>query len=221
MKIDEHLAYWVGAVQSDGCLKSYLDKNRNITMQYIHLYVGPKSLPMLVRFQQISSNKFDRHVKIFKSKKRNIFEAKIGVKKLINANLFSELDIQFCDPPKPPRCLATPSLFGAYLAGIIDGDGNVNITRKKYPQCRIRIASSKKQIELRRAIIKNMNCGAYFTFRTRTAVLENRIISGSTWYLEFYVSKKNKDFFMRYIIPFISIHHKQKSIKEHIFQHLS
>ena len=144
---NENVAYWIGAVQSDGCYKTYTEKKRNITRHLISFHVSKKSLPMVRKFQFISKNIFNRNSKIFKIDKSNTWEMHIGIAKLIED--FKKLEITFGDPPLPPKwTLFDNKYFGAYLAGLIDGDGDIRIKRKKYPQCVIRIAGGHKQIEL-------------------------------------------------------------------------
>lgn len=129
------------------------------------------------------------------------------------ARTFNRLKITFSDPPNPPNwIIANPKLFGAYIAGLIDSDGNVCIKRKKYPQCRVKIISGSPQENLRNAIEKNLNC---------KVSLENvgRIVEewGGRWYpgfnLVFLISKKNWYVTRNNILPFISIPRKRAIIE--------
>jgi len=154
---------------------------------------------MLKRFIEISKKYLNRESAIFKDEIA-VWECHIGVKKLLN--LFKSLDIKFSDPPIPPYWLIKNSnLFGAYLAGLIDGDGDVRIKRQKYPQCVIRISSHKPQFELAEEIRKILKCKVSVSKRTK--------FIRKKWYtLEFYVSKKNYSFVQRFVIPFIELFYK-------------
>jgi hypothetical protein len=130
-------------------------------------------------------------------------------------SLFEELDISFKDPPKPPNW-AKNELFGAYLAGLIDGDGDVRITRPKYPQCVIRISSSKKQADLKEFIEKIMNCKVSINNHFRETKIGERTIKGRWSTLEFYVSSRNKEFIMKYVLPNIALEYKKNKILEYV-----
>ena len=44
---NREIAYFIGAMQTDGCLTSYLCKSRDIIRYKLYMGVGSKSLPML------------------------------------------------------------------------------------------------------------------------------------------------------------------------------
>ena len=200
-------AYWVGVAQSDGYFKEYYDKKRKQTSFIISLKVGKKSLPMLKNFIEISKKYLNRESAIFKNK-MEVWECHIGVKKLLN--LFKSLDIKFSDPPIPPNWIIKDSnLFGSYLAGLIDGDGDVRIKRPKHPQCVIRISSYKPQFELAEKIRKMLKCKVSISKRIK--------FIRHKWYsLEFYVSKKNYAFIQKFVIPFIKLSYKADKIQNFI-----
>jgi len=204
------LAYWIGIVQTDGYLKKYLDKTGGYKrFKYFIVMHVVTSLPMLKRFQKISLRLFNRKAKIHKFKKGWV--CKIGVTKLLP--FFEELDINFSKPPKPPSwCLERPGFFGAYLAGIIDGDGTVDIKRPRYPQCAIQISSDQLPIDLKKAIKNCLNCGVNNFYRERWANIDGRFIYSHENRTEFYLSSKNYLFFQGYVLPWISLHHKRYKI---------
>lgn len=210
--ISKELAYWVGVAQSDGHFKKYKEKRKGKLIDRAKMVLGikEKSLPMLEKFRKLSQT-------IFKTSghryidKRNTIIYEIRVKKFLEK--FKELEIDFSDPPKPPKwCLKNQKLFGAYLAGIIDGDGDVRIGRKKYPFCAVRITSGKEQKELRTNIKEILNCGCNHNFRQQKSIIEGRKIEGSWHIVEFYISSKNYKFAEEHLLPEISIPHKRERI---------
>ena len=133
--------------------------------------------------------------------------------------LFKSLDINFQDPPKPPSWVKEKiNLFGSYLAGIIDGDGDVRIKRRKYPQYMVRITSGSEQTDLTVNIEKFLRCSTTITKRTRKSFYakENRYIHGTSYSLEFLISSKNIEFVKRFILPYINLSRKHNRIKNFI-----
>jgi len=219
MKIEasEELAYWMGVVQSDGCFSIINRKYRKESGYGISLGVGKKSLPMLYKFKELCKILFNRDSKINKSKNRESWNFKIGVKRLLPQ--FENLDISFKDPPKPPNlCINNPELFGAYLAGIIDGDGSIRIKRKKYPQCMIKITSGKSQNELAEFIRRFLTCAVSITFFEEERILNERVIHGKWYELEFLTSSKNYKFIKMHVLPNLTIPHKKERLKEYIME---
>ena len=210
--LSEDLAYWIGVVQTDGYFKKRKYKKRKgYTGFFIKVRVSSKSLPMLRKFKQLSKKLFARDAIIYKDKNRDEFECTIGVKKLLD--IFQNLDIDFSDPPTPCEWMKNPEFFGPYLAGVIDGDGNVRIKRPKYPQCVIRIGSGSEQTELAESIREILNCSVSITPQERDSVLNERKIHGRWFDLEFYVSSKNFKFIQRCVLPHMTIHHKIEKLK--------
>jgi len=199
-------AYWTGVAQSDGYFKKYYDKKRKQTSVIISLKVGKKSLPMLEKFVEISKKYLNRESSIFKNK-IGVWECHIGVKKLLN--LFKSLDIKFSDPPILPNWVMNdPNFFGSYLAGLIDGDGDIRTKRQKYQQCVIRISSHKPQFELAEELRKILKCEVSISKRIR---FKKKWCS-----LEFYVSKKNYVFIQKFVIPFIKLSYKADKLQNFI-----
>jgi hypothetical protein len=211
----EGLAYWTGVVQSDGCLKTYFDKKKNNLKYLISFNVAKKSLPMLEKFRDLSTAILNRNANIFKMNYCEIWSFHISVKKLLEN--FKNLDISFGDPPKPPNwSLFNNDYFGAYLAGLIDGDGDIRIKRKKYPQCVVRITNGHEQNELKKSIERLMNCSVIISRRERESEINGRKIHGVSYELEFYVSSKNFKFINEFIIPCITINHKKEKLQSYI-----
>ena len=130
-------------------------------------------------------------------------------------NIFSDLNINFKDPPKPPNWINDNiKFFGPYLAGVIDSDGSVCIKRPKYPQCKIKIISGHPQYNLKESIEKNLKC--------KVAIEDSGKIMQYTgkWYpgfdLVFLVSSKNLKIIKEYVLPFITIPRKRNIIKRYI-----
>ncbi len=209
------LAYWVGVAQTDGYFKRQFVKSKKVTRYFIRLDVGSPSIEMLNKFQSLSQKIFSIKGTIWRDHKRNSIAYQFGAKELLP--LFSSLDIDFSDPPKPPRwILEKDNFFGAYLAGVIDGDGDVTIRRPKYPQCAIRITSGKPAITLKSAIIDKLSVGVSRRCLHQRSNLNGRIINGTCDKLEFYVSPKNISFFKRFIIPHMTIERKRLKINEYL-----
>jgi hypothetical protein len=221
MKIQtsEELAYWIGVVQSDGSFKKYLKKDRGRFRYEISLGVSHQSLPMLKKFQKLSKKIFNRNAKIFKLRNKNRWDFAIGIQSLLDT--FKNLDIKFSDPPVPTKWVTENLLlFGAYLAGIIDGDGSIRIKRKKYPQCMVKITSGKSQNELANSIRNFLNCAVSITPYRGDRMLNGKIITGKWYELEFLVSSKNYKFVSSYILPNLTIVHKKEILEECIAEKL-
>lgn len=119
------------------------------------------------------------------------------------------------DPPRPPLWIIDRKhLAGAYLAGVIDGDGDIRIKRKKYPQCAIRITSSKPQLSLSKFIRFVLGCSVSITHMKRKVFIKmsRKFVNGEYYVLEFLVSSKNKDFIKRFVLPEISLKWKKEKL---------
>ncbi len=210
----EELAYWIGAVQTDGCLREKYDKNRDYTRVRIEFGICDKSLPMVEKVRQISSKILSRSGTLFKTK-RGYWYYELSVKQLIHT--FRRLDIKFGDPPTPPKwTLEKPEFFGAYLAGVIDGDGDVRTRRPKYPQCAIRISSGSRQVDLQEALRRILGCSASISFDKGESFLKGRKIIGSAYILEFCVSSKTFELIKDFVLPHITLIHKREKILQFI-----
>jgi len=215
-------AYWIGVLQSDGKRVCYhvRKKDKRYLRWEIALEVGPKSLPMLERFVQIFESKFSRKLKIHRLS-RGGYKIGTSVKRLIET--FEKLGVYFHETSIPPWILKDPESFGAYLAGEIDGDGDIRVKgkRRPMPQCVIRISNGNPQRELKIAIEKHLKCKTLITKRVVKNVYEGRIIEGTCYYLEFLVSKKNIDFAKQYLLPNLVIPHKRLKLEKYCTEFLN
>jgi hypothetical protein len=202
------IAYFAGVVQSDGKFSVYGVKKHGKTYKRADFGIRTRalSLPMTEKFCEILEKYFIRRISITKTR-RGEFDAHTSINKLIK--IFEKLEIL-------PKELIIPSwtennirLFGPYLAGLIDGDGNIRIKRPKYPQCAIRIISEENPKKLKMLIIKLLKCGAHFARYRRESVIDGRMIIGNYYVLEFYATKKNVININKYILPYLSIRHKK------------
>jgi hypothetical protein len=207
IKPSEELAYWVGVVQTDGCLS----QNR------ISLAVKDVSLPMIEKFTKISQNIF--HIQnTIKQRSRNEVDVKfIRFSATKYLKYFKKLDIKFGDPPEPPSWIVQNSnFFGSYLAGVLDGDGCITITKSPYRRCLIRIISGEEQTILAKCIENILNCSTYFSHRKATKFFHNRKIRGSWVELGFTVSLKNYEFIKKFLLCNLAIVHKKEKLTNFI-----
>lgn len=120
---------------------------------------------MLERFVQIFESKFGRRLKIHRLS-RGGYKIGTSVKRLIET--FEKLCIYFHETSIPSWIIKDSESFGAYLAGKIDGDGDIRIKgkRRPTPQCVIRISDGSPQRELKIIIEKHLKCKALITQRS-------------------------------------------------------
>ncbi len=210
------LAYWVGVAQTDACFKKAFSKKRKQHYYRISLCVGEKSIPMLKKFKESSQKIFGVKGTTWYNKKRKCIDYCFGCKKLLVT--FKELEINFSDPPIPPSWIINDNkLFGAYLAGLIDGDGDVRIKRKKYPQCAVRINSGTNQKELIKIIKNKLNIGVSSNTNIGGGYVKGRRIKGKSYRAEFYVSSKNFEFLTNFVLNNIEMKYKKNKIKNYIY----
>ncbi|MEM3455198.1 MAG: LAGLIDADG family homing endonuclease [Candidatus Micrarchaeia archaeon] len=193
--MNSDIAYFIGVLHSDGYIYTFHDKKSNKNYLRIVFNVSEKSLPMIQRVQTILQTQFGKWTKIQKRRRQEIYYLQTSIKR--SATLFNSLGIKKGFLPK--WIFSDNSLFGSYLAGLIDGDGNICIKRPKHPQCRIKITDSIKQEKLKQKIEKILGCyvGVYYD---------------RAYNIEFYVSKKNIEFVKRFIYPAIQIPHKKNTL---------
>lgn len=205
------LAYWIGLAQSDGFISN---RNGNRYLRFENT-----NIELVKGFRNCCKVFFNKPGKIWTRRNQNSSEFRIKINDYIE--LFRKFDIDFSDPPKPPIwCSKNSELFGAYLAGIIDGDGDVRIKRPKYPQCGIRIHSGTKQTSLAKSIEKNLKCKVSITKRYREVKYKDRIIKGHWYEVEFYVSLKNINFVQKFILPYIKLNYKADKIRNYILKRI-
>ena len=214
---NEDFAYWVGVAQTDGYFKRQFVKSIRRERFFIVLGVGPKSLPMQNKFKEISQKLLGRGGSTCVMKRKEgftIHEYKFGCKNLID--LFNKFKINFSSVLiPPPFVLNNDSLFGAYIAGVIDGDGDITIRRKQYPQCYIRITGSCEPTDLIQTIKSRFNCGVYTEHREKKSQIASRRIVGHFQITEFIISPKNYDLIAKYVLKHISLPHKRDKIIEY------
>jgi hypothetical protein len=185
-------AYWVGVAQSDGYFKKITHKKTKVIRYFISLRIGLKSIPMQNKFIEISQKILK--IKGCKSYYKNgegfdQFDYQFGCKNLLL--LFKQLKLNFSQLIPNKFIIKNKKMFGAYLAGIIDGDGDVRLKRPQYPQCIIRITSSKKPIELMKNIKLILKCGINSSKHEQISTILNRTFNSSSYRTEFSVSPKN------------------------------
>lgn len=120
---------------------------------------------------------------------------------------FEEFEISDEVPPPPPSWINSRKFFGPYVAGVIDGDGNVRIKRPEYPQCYVDITSAPEPKELQVAVEKYLNCSSSYRHKER---------GNNSWYrLQFLVSSKNIDIVKEFVYPHIQIKHKREAMEKY------
>jgi len=211
----QELAYWIGLVQADGSLVKWTRKNGKIENE---LHMETKSEVLIKEFQK-GLNLLNRFPKYFVTK-RGFFTCKASVGSILFQIKVLRLFFSKSKFQTPNFVLNDKAFFGAYLAGLIDGDGDIRTKNKKYPQCVIRITSGFKQEILMKSIREFLACSVTDTKREGKRYLkkENRIINGSWHELEFSISSKNFDFIFNYVVPNIKLLYKKEKISNFIKQ---
>jgi hypothetical protein len=145
--------WWLGALHADGYV--YTRKNR---FQELRLRVSACSLPMLLKWkrildeltgkehkilvEQMYDSRYDRHFEQYLIREGSVKT----LEKL--ALLFTSFGVQLGKLAVPTSALENSVLGGGYLAGLIDGDGCVQIRRSsdgKRTERLIKIASNDKR----------------------------------------------------------------------------
>jgi len=207
----EDLAYFIGVLQTDGCICTYRfrDKQRQ---RYI-LDVGKKSLPMLKKIRDIFHESFGRLIKIRKILHKNenpTFRIEVDIAKL--SEKFAILEI---DKKKMASWVENNQrFFCAYLAGVIDGDGDISIKRPQYPQCRVRITAGEELRGLMKLIRRHLKCSCNLertTISTYSLPRAKKKI-GVAYRHCFFMSPKNMKVFKKFILPYIQVKHKKQKL---------
>ena len=204
-------SYFIGAVQGDGSYGKYVDRTKGKFRTTLSL--NANDLEMVGKCADIFNFSFERNVSIGKRKNDKTLGFSTTVNSLVT--IFSELRIDFSDPPKPPNWI-TQNIkpFGPYMAGLIDSDGSVAVKRKKYPQCAIRIISGYRQEQLKIVVERMLNCKSSIE-ETGQFVKE-----WENWYpafrLSFLVSKKNWKIIEKNVLPFITLSRKRIKIEHYL-----
>lgn len=203
----EQLAYWIGLVQADGSVTKWTKKTGKIKY---YLEFCNNFLILIKEFQRGLQylNRSSRYIRKINS---NSFESKISVNSLLSTldSLKISRSRKYFEPPE--WVTNDQSFFGAYLGGIIDGDGDIRV-KPKTNQCVIRITSGHKEFILRELIKKFLKCSVTITKRHRKTFYRGRFINGKWFELEFLVSSKNLSFLLTYILPYIKLDYKREKL---------
>ena len=100
-------------------------------------------------------------------------------------------------------------LFGAYMAGLIDGDGFIQIKNNSQhriiPQGIIKIASNGPLMTIKALVEYHIGCKVHFEFDKRSKAVDTC----------FYISKKSINFIQEQIYPHIELPHKKERLKKY------
>ena len=210
IKPSRELAYFVGVLHSDGCIYTWNDKKHHRKVNVLLINVGKLSLPMLFKVQKIFKQVFKRDIKILNHKYDTlVFDAKIN--RLMP--FFKELEI--IKNGIPEWIKSNKIFFCSYLAGLIDGDGNVKITKPRYKQCRVTIISGDK-LNLKRLIMKYLKCKMWIEQINKPSTLPSgkKILPNAKRYC-FCVSSKNMSTFRKHVYSEMQILHKRRTIENY------
>lgn len=209
------MAYLMGVFQSDGCLYLFRDHKRNKKAFRLNVCGNLKSLPMIIKFRDILCKYFDKRVSI--EKRENLFRIQTSINSILH--YLSEIGIN--SKSKFPEWVTSDiKSFSAYIAGIVDGDGNICIKRPLYPQCRIRITNDKFDPNLIYNIEKLFCCETNTRNVFSNVIIKGREVNGKVIDLDFYVSRKNVHIIKQFVYPFIQIVHKREAL-ENYFNYLN
>jgi len=193
-----------------------MKRNKIYKRTDIGVHVGIKSIPMLKEFRKTLREVYGRDLTIHTLRDGTI-DIHTSVNKLLKR--FGKEGI--AKTGIPAWVSNYEANFGAYLAGVIDGDGDVRIKRMQSPQYVIRITDDKKNKKLISIIEKFMKCGVSVTKRYGISVFrDGRIVEGRWHETEFCISRKNVLFIKNCILPHIRIVHKKNRIREGVHEKL-
>lgn len=202
-KINENVAYLIGVLNSDGYLYLFLDKKRNRKIYRLRIDVAGKSLPMIKKFEAIFNETFGKEVHVYDNQRWNRYEFGTSINQL--RSFFKPLE----NGEIYPIMKRNPELFGAYLAGIIDGDGHVqkkNNKDRKIPQMRIEICGPNPLFEIKEGIER-------FT-RSKVNFIKNKGENSYDTY--FYVTGKNRYFLENFVIPHLALDYKKENLQKYL-----
>ncbi|MBN2368358.1 hypothetical protein JXC34_05040 [Candidatus Woesearchaeota archaeon] len=205
-------AYWLGIMHSDGYVKHF--KKRSY---YIGLGVGTKSLPMFNKFIEISQDIFGIKGSIYKGRTKEdhkFHQYRFGCTSFIS--MFTENKIHLKGHIIPEYFVKNKALSGPYLAGLIDGDGDLRISSRSYPQCFIRIYASYRPDKLIAQLEEILKCSINYLEYSGKRKIGNREFFGTTRRIEFRVIPNNFNIFKNYILPYIQLGYKREKLKEYI-----
>lgn len=200
IEIDKNLAYFLGVLHSDGCIYVFNDKKENLKRIKLALDVGNRSIPMAMKFKNILFDYFGRKVNLRKKHTKNTYRLNTSI------NRIWYIFKRWYKYKVPKSITKNPYLFGAYLGGLIDGDGYVkikhNIKNRVTPQCVIKIASNRSLKKIKDLIELHLDCNVHFEFDKNNKGVDTC----------FYVSKKNIDYVKTFVLPHMTIPHKIDSL---------
>jgi len=169
----------------------------------VKLQIALRSLPMLHKFKKILKQSFARKVTIYKLNHGNIYGVQTSINKL------SQYFLEWKQGHIPSVIKENPTLFGSYLAGLIDGDGYIHQKHNQdrmIPQLLIEISGPKPLLEIKECVEKFTHCKVGFRKRKDERCFETY----------FYVTHKNSSFIQKYILPHISLTYKKDLLYFHI-----
>ena len=201
IKIDENIAYFIGVLHSDACIYVFEDKTQNRQVIRLSLQIGDKSIPMAYKFKQIFFDYFGRTVNLRK------IPNKPGHSIQTSINRIRHIIVPWDNYKIPLEIKKTKSLFGAYLAGLVDGDGYIKSKKNQkdriLPQCVVRIASDRPLGVIKRLIEHHLDCRVHFEYSKNSKCVHTC----------FYISKNNSAFITKYISPHLTIPHKIEALR--------
>lgn len=206
IKMDQNLAYFIGVLHSDGCIYIFNDKKKDKLSIRLNLTIADKSLEMAKRFKQILLYYFNRNVNIRKSNNNGLNVIQTSINQIWSI-------VQHWQKGQIPHEIRGDKvLFGAYLGGLIDGDGHIklknNTKDRVIPQCVIRISSDRQLDEVSYLVERYLACKVHFEHDRRGKGVDTC----------FYVSKKNVEFIESFISPYIFINHKKERLSNYILK---
>jgi hypothetical protein len=207
------LAYFIGVLHTDGCICAYRfrDKMRH---RYI-LNVGKRSLPMLKKTRGIFHEGFGRTLKIRRKLHKNenpTFLIEVDIASL--RDTFARWNID--KKELAPWIKNSRRFFCAYLAGVIDGDGDISIKRPQYPQCQVRITAGEELPVLMGLIRQHLNCSCNIqkAIVSTYSLPRAKVKFGVAYRHCFYLSPKNMRAFRKLVLPHMQIKHKRQKLLE-------
>ena len=200
MKIDWKIAYFIGVLHSDAHIYKFNNKKEGSVRNRLLLQIGPKSLPMANKFKQILYTKFGRDVNIRKLPNKEAYKIQASI------NLIYPLLKNWQKYNLPLEIKEDSLLFGAYLAGLIDGDGYVKY--KKYKgqifACQIKIAAKEPLEEIASLIELHLNCKVHYE--------KDKNKRGTGYNTCFLISSKNYRYLLENLEPHLTIPYKKERI---------
>ena len=196
MKINSDIAYVIGVIHSDGCFYKFKDKKRKRNIMRLNLTVGRKSLLMAQKFKSLLLRNFNISVNIRKKPNKESYVIQTSVNNWWTI-------FQYWDKGQIPiEIQKSHKLFGVYLAGLVDGDGFIQIKNNTkdriLPQCVIKISASEPLHLIKELIELHMKCSVHYEFDKRSNCIDTC----------FYVSYKSIDFIRKFMYPHVTLKHK-------------